>query len=209
MHLQQQQQQQNEAKMSQIFGIEEFLQNELRRRGNILEMAHDPNKQGVASDGTDMVDSDCSDVEFSIDGRRRRKMSQSRHFHRRQPSDQDEIVEAAPQAQQQHRQQQTGRSNGLAKELTSADQMRRQLEQAARAKKKNLADLTYPSSWSSTSTKETFEEPPYWVIVMTYFSYALLALYGYFCDFLRAAGLITVKSFEEHPKQKVRVFWGY
>jgi len=196
--------------MSQIFCIEEFLQKELRRRGNILEMAHDPNKQGVAQDGTDLVDSDCSDVEFSIDGRRRRRQKGSTvrflQAHRRQPSDeanfrmeQEAAIHQGPPATAGHR---GGRDNGFLKELTSADVMRERLEAAARAKNKKLADLTCPSSWSSTSSKESFEEPPYWIIVMTYFSYALLALFGYFCDFLRAAGLITIKSFREHPKQK-------
>jgi serine palmitoyltransferase len=155
-------------------------------------MAHDPQKQGVATDGTDLVDSDCSDVEYSMDGRRRRRQSR---MNQATDDEEEEVNARQNQPAEIHR---SPRDNGFPKEIKSADIARERLEAAGRGKKKTLTDLSSPT----TCKPETFEEPPYWIIVMTYFSYALLALYGYFCDFLRAAGLITIKSFQEHPKQK-------
>lgn len=55
-------------------------------------------------------------------------------------------------------------------------------------------------------SEETFEQPPLIVAVLTYFGYAILVLFGYFRDFLRATGIEKNKNAQELPKQKVRRF---
>ena len=51
--------------------------------------------------------------------------------------------------------------------------------------------------------RESFEETPLKVAVITYIAYAILIVFGYLRDFLRNTGFETVKKAKENPKLKV------
>lgn len=53
--------------------------------------------------------------------------------------------------------------------------------------------------------RETFEEAPMYILVLTYVGYGILILFGYLRDFMRSWGLEKCHMAEEREEQKVRL----